>query len=561
MGATTGPPSAWQETAVIANCIYLAMALMDVRTPLSLSAPSIPLYYMPHSILPLISFPQPYSILIVIPAFPISSLYVPVAAAPQAAAPQSLGQLSITATDHLARPNTSIHYPLFTPHTLEMPAGVLKLAGWERLTTEFPDSRVIAAILGICQYGARIGYEGYRDTVTIHPNLSTAKAESNQVTADITSEYQKKRLEMYLNFISLPRHYTASPLGLADKSDGSKRRIHHLSYPVGDPTAINNRILERYGAIAYCTIEEAIQAIQGFGSNCLLVKRDFESAFRHIPVSPLDTPLLGFQWEGRYYAERFLPFGLRTAPYIFNLFAEVFHWILESELNSLKLEAKVVHYLDDFLIVLPPEHTLERYTEVFTRLSTEVGLSIKLAKNEQGRVARFGGFELDTGRMVIRLPQKKLVKVHKIVQDASQLDSLTLLDIQRITGYLNFLSTVIPLGRGFLRPLYNMELYFPPAPRGTRRRLSGKARKDLVWWSRVLQNTPERSIATRMREVIMAWSDAASTKGLGAFYISTTQTSPHPESAFSIAFPGYLARAREHINTQEMRAVEQVLLR
>ena len=74
------------------------------------------------------------------------------------------------------------------------------------------------------------------------------------------------------------------------------------------------------------------------------------------------------------------------------------------------------------------------------------------------------------------------------------------------------------------------------------------------------------------------WSDAAGTKGLGAFYIDNTlnlthpyNDKPHPQSssihlgsspgsAFSITLPISVTRAREHINTKEMRAVEQALL-
>jgi len=76
----------------------------------------------------------------------------------------------------------------------------------------------------------------------------------------------------------------------------------------------------------------------------------------------------------------------------------------------------------------------------------------------------------------------------------------------------------------------------------------------------VIQNSPERSITIKKRAVILAWSDASSTKGLGAFYLSGTEMTPRPESAFAISIPSYQAKAREHINTQEMCAVEQVLL-
>jgi len=89
-------------------------------------------------------------------------------------------------------------------------------------------------------------------------------------------------------------------------------------------------------------MEEGIEAVQKLGKNCILVKRDFASAFRHIPVSPEDSPLLGFHWLDKYYAQRFLPCGLRTAPYLFNLFAKVFHWILEQHLEEQNVREIVI---------------------------------------------------------------------------------------------------------------------------------------------------------------------------------------------------------------------------
>ena len=131
---------------------------------------------------------------------------------------------------NLASPNTSIHYTLFTPHALPMPKQVGKREGWERRTSRYPDQSIVDAILGICEYGARIGYEDSRTRVTIHPNLSSAEEDPSTVTAEIISELKKNRLELYPDYTSLRNQYTASPLGLTDKLDGSKHRIHHLSY-------------------------------------------------------------------------------------------------------------------------------------------------------------------------------------------------------------------------------------------------------------------------------------------------------------------------------------------
>ena len=444
-----------------------------------------------------------------------------------------------------------------------MPAGQLKYRGWKNLTADYPDSSVIKSILGICQFGARIGHEGPRNPITIHPNLSTASDFPDIVTTEVLAELKRNRLKQYTSYNTLPAHFTASPLGLTDKADGTKRRIHHLSYPTNTPDSINSQIPELYGTIAYSSISDAVSAIQHMGKGCLLVKRDFESAFRHIPVSPLDMPLLGFHWQDIYYTEQFLPFGLRTAPYLFNLFAEIFHWILEDQFHSKRLPAQIIHYLDDFLIILPHTSNLESYSAIFHELSHEVGLTIKESKNEEGTVASFGGIEIDTENMIIRLPEKKLNKAHQLVQSAIDQSSLSLLELQKITGYLNFVATVVPLGRTFLRRLYNMQLYFPTDQKYYRRRISREAHKDLIWWLKVLTIAPERSIKEESRETIAMWSDAAGTKGLGAFYVEKhTQADPQPDpgSAFAIPLPPYIARTKEHINTKEMRVVEQAIL-
>ena len=176
--------------------------------------------------------------------------------------------------------------------------------------------------------------------------------------------------------------------------------------------------------IAYSSISDAVSAIQHMGKGCLLVKRDFESAFHHIPVSPLVMPLLDFHQQEIYQTEQFLPFGLRTVPHLFNLFAEIFHWILEDQFQSKRLPAQIIHYLDDFLIILPHTSNLQSYSEIFHELSHEVGLTIKESKNEQGTVASFGGMEIDTENMIIRQPEKKLYKTQQLVQSAIDQTSL-----------------------------------------------------------------------------------------------------------------------------------------
>ena len=56
-----------------------------------------------------------------------------------------------------------------------------------------------------------------------------------------------------------------------------------------------------------------------------MAKVDLRNAFRLSPVRPEDWHLLGIHWRGTFYIEKCLPFGLHSAPYLFNLVAEALH--------------------------------------------------------------------------------------------------------------------------------------------------------------------------------------------------------------------------------------------
>jgi len=85
-----------------------------------------------------------------------------------------------------------------------MPPGQLNLRVWQRLTSTFPDQAIISAIIGICEFGARIGHEGTRQPTTILPNLAFGMIDPAQVTSDIKNELSKNRLQLFLDTGSLP---------------------------------------------------------------------------------------------------------------------------------------------------------------------------------------------------------------------------------------------------------------------------------------------------------------------------------------------------------------------
>ena len=53
-----------------------------------------------------------------------------------------------------------------------------------------------------------------------------------------------------------------------------------------------------------------------------MAKFDLKSAYRNVPVHPDDRGLLGMLWDDQLYVDSTLPFGLRSAPKIFNALAD-----------------------------------------------------------------------------------------------------------------------------------------------------------------------------------------------------------------------------------------------
>lgn len=113
-------------------------------------------------------------------------------------------------------------------------------------------------------------------------------------------------------------------------------------------TSVNDGIPDMEATITYDMIGHAIRDLTASGPGSHMIKLDLEVAFCHIPVHPANWPLLGFEWLGKLYYDIVLAFGMRSAPYIFTLFAEALHWIMQRN-----IPAHVRHYLNDFLAIFP----------------------------------------------------------------------------------------------------------------------------------------------------------------------------------------------------------------
>src|SRR2546423_853085 len=303
-------------------------------------------------------------------------------------------------------------------------------------------------------------------------------------------------------------HYT-SPVGAIQKKTNGKftgwRRIHGLSYPIGQ--SVNDGIPEHYGTLVYQSIDDAIQLIGRHGRRAILRKRDLKDTFRKIPVSPFDYWLFIFEWDGKLYIDLFLPFGLRTAPFIFNLFSEALHWI-----SNWVFGRDLVHYLDDFLFVSDPD------PEFFGTLTSYLGLSENVNKRKDGWVVDFTGIELDSDLMEDRLPKDKHDRAIAGVQRLLTSGSVTHRTLENLLGFLSFCTKVIPLGRPFLRNLFNLLKRLSHLHPHAIRRLSATATRDLRWWMTLLPRWSGILIINPTRPQVVIHTDASGVKGIGGWW-------------------------------------------
>ena len=149
-----------------------------------------------------------------------------------------------------------------------------------------------------------------------------------------------------------------------------------LSSPHGH--SVNDGISKDLCSLKYATVDQAVRRILQLGEGSYLAKIDIQHAFRNIPVNPEDRIYLGMSWRGDLYIDTVLPFGLRSAPKIFNAIADAAEWILlHTGVTNL------MHYLDDFLTIGSPRSTECRENlQAITATCQKLGLPLKEEKVE-----------------------------------------------------------------------------------------------------------------------------------------------------------------------------------
>ena len=228
-----------------------------------------------------------------------------------------------------------------------------------------------------------------------------------------------------------------------------------MSYLEG--LSVNDGIPNRpkeLATVRCATIDDAVRLIKAIEMGCFLAtETDIKSAFRIIPVALRDFPLLGMEWQGKFYFDKYLPMGCSSSCNIFETFSTALEWIAKDKVRA----SSVIHILDDFLFLGPSEAKCQVALDNFLCVCRRIGVPIADEKTiGPTNALQFTGIALDTALMEVRLPEDKLAKYRSQLADFCPRKSVNLKELQSLIRLLNFACCVVVPGRAFLRRLIDL---------------------------------------------------------------------------------------------------------
>ena len=139
-----------------------------------------------------------------------------------------------------------------------------------------------------------------------------------------------------------------------------------------------NAISKETCSCHYTWVMVAAQTVLQAGQGVLLAKMDLKQAYHNIPVAPEARHLLCFHLEDRIYVDLRLPFGCRSALFIFSSIADDLLQIMQC--NGVTWE---IHYSNDFLTIgAPASDECHSNMEIMCPMCEKAGYPLNLANQK-----------------------------------------------------------------------------------------------------------------------------------------------------------------------------------
>ena len=259
-----------------------------------------------------------------------------------------------------------------------------------------------------------------------------------------------------------------SPMFLVPKPGQEKRQIFNLK-------ALNCFLTPPKFSLYNC---HKLQRV--FRRDDFLSSVDLTKAYFHVSIAQNCRRFLRFMYKGQVFEFQCLPFGLSTAPFIFQKLTSFVCQYLRKNYGI-----RIWNYLDDLLIAACSKALLSQHVQIVVNVFQMFGWIISEHKSELIPLisAIYIGLEWSPRSNYIAVPAEKIVLLRSRIDELLTRNTWHITDLRSIIGSLNFVAFAVPLGRLHMRRLQQL---IPEMRRTTRASsrvpIPTDCRKDLEWW-------------------------------------------------------------------------------
>ena len=309
-------------------------------------------------------------------------------------------------------------------------------------------------------------------------------------------EVKLKRYAGPFEKIPFDDDYIQSPIGLVPK-DGRRdcRLIFHLSYLRIGVDSVNINTPAEMCRVTYAGFDQAVRLCLKEGKSCKIGKTDFKSAFHILGISKRYWRYLiikaksPFDGKTYYFVDKHLLFGAAISCAHFQQFSNgMAHLVRWRTKRQTRYDRPLVNYLDDFLFVALLMTICNSQMRIFLKICQEIGFPVVTEKMVWGCTTLvFLGLLIDTVQQLILLPKEKVEHGQNLIAEILSRTSkkVTVHDLQRLAGLLNFLGRAIVPSRAFTRHIYAYTRSDKLKPHH-HVRISGELKADLLMWKEFL---------------------------------------------------------------------------
>lgn len=312
------------------------------------------------------------------------------------------------------------------------------------------------------------------------PNYASALAAREHVSCVVRDEVAQG----WVLPVAAPPRFV-HPVGAVPKSDGGVRVIHDHSVPVG--AGVNEH--EVYVRYTWDSLDLALRYLV---PHVFMARLDISSYYRHFMVHPSHWELQGFEWDGSWFVDSRVQFGLRLAPELAHRFTMFIKRVLHA--NGLRA---VVGVMDDYLLLHADRDACMAMLAAASALLSDLGFSVNFKPGKTvppARVQKFVGVVVNSARFSLSLPSDKLQGLLADIRAALARRTVPRKALQSVVGKMQWASRVVFGGRVFMRACVDgLSSVLHP---GHHVSLSGAMRADLHWW---LQNAAMQNGAVSLR--------------------------------------------------------------